>query len=143
MPEHAGLRRHGTWTLTDTLVLGAVVAAVIGTFVTASEPAAPRPARTSVYASPVPSPTAWDSGAPMGDPEPAVVVVQEPAPVPTVTLTGIAKELARQLHEESEGPQSTTPTAVCVDGWVSYSLHRRGTCSHHGGVDHWVATDVP
>jgi hypothetical protein len=29
------------------------------------------------------------------------------------------------------------PTAICVDGTYSYSLERRGTCSHHGGVDVW------
>jgi multidrug efflux pump subunit AcrA (membrane-fusion protein) len=30
-----------------------------------------------------------------------------------------------------------SPTAICVDGTYSYSLHRQGTCSHHGGVDVW------
>ncbi|WP_328668826.1 DUF3761 domain-containing protein [Streptomyces sp. NBC_00328] len=25
-------------------------------------------------------------------------------------------------------------TALCGDGTYSYSAHRRGTCSHHGGV---------
>lgn len=29
------------------------------------------------------------------------------------------------------------PSAICVDGWVSYSGHRQGTCSHHGGVSVW------
>jgi uncharacterized protein YraI len=28
-------------------------------------------------------------------------------------------------------------TALCRDGTYSYSLHRRGTCSHHGGVAQW------
>jgi len=28
-------------------------------------------------------------------------------------------------------------TAVCRDGSHSYSHHHAGTCSHHGGVDHW------
>jgi len=28
-------------------------------------------------------------------------------------------------------------TAVCRDGTVSYSRHRSGTCSHHGGVAQW------
>jgi hypothetical protein len=28
----------------------------------------------------------------------------------------------------------------CKDGWVSYSIGRRGACSHHGGVENrsWV-----
>jgi hypothetical protein len=29
------------------------------------------------------------------------------------------------------------PTAECVDGTYSYSQHRQGTCSHHGGVAIW------
>lgn len=28
-------------------------------------------------------------------------------------------------------------TARCVDGSWSFSEHRRGTCSHHGGVAGW------
>lgn len=29
------------------------------------------------------------------------------------------------------------PTADCKDGTVSYSKHRSGTCSRHGGVAKW------
>ncbi|WP_084089711.1 DUF3761 domain-containing protein [Erwinia oleae] len=29
-------------------------------------------------------------------------------------------------------------TALCRDGTYSYSAHRRGTCSHHGGVAQWL-----
>jgi hypothetical protein len=28
-------------------------------------------------------------------------------------------------------------TAECRDGSTSFSEHRLGTCSHHGGVAHW------
>lgn len=28
--------------------------------------------------------------------------------------------------------------AVCNDGTYSFSQHRRGTCSHHGGVRTWL-----
>lgn len=28
-------------------------------------------------------------------------------------------------------------TAICCDGSISYSSHRQGTCSHHGGVCTW------
>ena len=37
---------------------------------------------------------------------------------------------------------SSSPTATCKDGTTSYSAHRRGTCSHHGGVKTWHK-DVP
>ena len=30
------------------------------------------------------------------------------------------------------------PSAICRDGTQSYSLNRRGTCSHHGGVSRWL-----
>lgn len=29
-------------------------------------------------------------------------------------------------------------TARCRDGSLSYSAHRCGTCSHHGGVDEFL-----
>lgn len=29
-------------------------------------------------------------------------------------------------------------TAQCRDGSYSFSQHRRGTCSHHGGVKRWL-----
>jgi uncharacterized protein DUF3761 len=29
-------------------------------------------------------------------------------------------------------------TAQCRDGSYSFSAHRQGTCSHHGGVAHWL-----
>ncbi|HET6815815.1 MAG TPA: DUF3761 domain-containing protein [Mycobacteriales bacterium] len=39
----------------------------------------------------------------------------------------------------STGSTSTSgATAKCVDGTLSYSAHRSGTCSHHGGVAEWI-----
>lgn len=29
-------------------------------------------------------------------------------------------------------------SAICADGWPSFSASRRGTCSHHGGVARWL-----
>jgi hypothetical protein len=29
-------------------------------------------------------------------------------------------------------------TAEANDGWISYSKHRRGTASWHGGVKNWI-----
>jgi hypothetical protein len=34
-------------------------------------------------------------------------------------------------------------TAICADGWTSHSAHRRGTCSHHGGVAEWLNSSTP
>ncbi|MEU3829288.1 DUF3761 domain-containing protein [Streptomyces sp. NPDC029080] len=43
----------------------------------------------------------------------------------------------------SSGDSQQAPagaTAQCNDGTYSYSAHRRGTCSHHGGVAVWLAS---
>ena len=34
-------------------------------------------------------------------------------------------------------PSTRGASALCRDGTYSYSAHRRGTCSHHGGVETW------
>jgi hypothetical protein len=36
------------------------------------------------------------------------------------------------------GVPNGSPTAICNDGTTSYSAHRQGTCSHHGGVAQWL-----
>ena len=41
------------------------------------------------------------------------------------------------VHSPSCGTEPDRQEAVCRDGSVSFSEHRRGTCSHHGGVEHW------
>jgi len=46
----------------------------------------------------------------------------------------------RSTHHRN---QSATATATCRDGTTSYSAHRRGTCSHHGGVKTWSNNSVP
>ncbi|MHB1325176.1 MAG: DUF3761 domain-containing protein [Thermoleophilia bacterium] len=40
-------------------------------------------------------------------------------------------------------PDPQGPTARCADGTLSYSQHRRGTCSRHGGVSEWLRNDIP
>ncbi len=43
----------------------------------------------------------------------------------------------RLVHSPSCGEEHQKRTAECRDGSVSYSEHRRETCSYHGGVAHW------
>jgi hypothetical protein len=38
----------------------------------------------------------------------------------------------------SSGGVPAGATAQCRDGTYSFSQHRSGTCSHHGGVGHWL-----
>jgi hypothetical protein len=40
--------------------------------------------------------------------------------------------------EPKAGQAPAGATAECRDGTYSYSAHRRGTCSHHGGVKRWL-----
>ena len=37
-----------------------------------------------------------------------------------------------------DGKPPAGASAQCRDGTYSFSLHRRGTCSHHGGVSRWL-----
>ncbi|MGW4058498.1 DUF3761 domain-containing protein [Amycolatopsis sp. NPDC004747] len=40
------------------------------------------------------------------------------------------------VHRPSDNPDGAT--ALCKDGTYSYSQHRSGTCSGHGGVRTWL-----
>lgn len=45
------------------------------------------------------------------------------------------------VHSPSKSTHDQMPTgasAKCRDGTYSFSQHRRGTCSHHGGVAGWL-----
>jgi hypothetical protein len=46
----------------------------------------------------------------------------------------------QQVHSPaySSGGVPSGATALCVDGTYSFSQHRSGTCSHHGGVAKWL-----
>lgn len=51
------------------------------------------------------------------------------------TATVSRPDAVYKAPERSVNP--TGATARCRDGTLSYSAHRRGTCSHHGGVAVW------
>jgi hypothetical protein len=95
----------------------------------------------------------------------AAVAVTTPPAVPTVAGTGIAPatpaptkakattkapavHCGADYYVNSSGicvhRPVTTPaapagaTAECQDGTYSFSQHRQGTCSHHGGVKRWL-----
>ena len=46
----------------------------------------------------------------------------------------------QQVHSPaySSGGVPAGATALCGDGTYSFSQHRSGTCSHHGGVAQWL-----
>lgn len=45
---------------------------------------------------------------------------------------------AKSMHDQVPAGAS----AKCRDGTYSFSQHRRGTCSHHGGVGAWLRTSI-
>lgn len=89
----------------------------------------------------VPKPVETQALAPA--PQPAQPKVT-PAPTPDPQLSN------NNTYTNSDGnavhsPASTTDgsipegaTAKCVDGTYSFSQHRSGTCSRHGGVSSWL-----
>jgi hypothetical protein len=40
--------------------------------------------------------------------------------------------------KSKSGQMQAGASAQCRDGTYSFSQHRRGTCSHHGGVASWL-----
>lgn len=50
-------------------------------------------------------------------------------------------ELVRSPTFSNTAPSGAS--ARCGDGSYSFSRHRRGTCSHHGGVAEWLRSDIP
>jgi uncharacterized protein YgiB involved in biofilm formation len=45
------------------------------------------------------------------------------------------------VHSPTKTRTNAIPSgasAKCSDGSYSFSQHRRGTCSHHGGVSSWL-----
>jgi len=49
-------------------------------------------------------------------------------------------ECASESERPAPSQHSAPPgaTALCRDGTYSFSQHRRGACSHHGGVSKWL-----
>jgi len=60
--------------------------------------------------------------------------------VRTRLLWTLPVAVAAALAFAGAAPSSPPPgaTALCRDGTYSYSQHRSGTCSHHGGVARWL-----
>ena len=54
---------------------------------------------------------------------------------PTTTITNPSN--VPSIKSTNTQPCSGA-TAICRDGSCSYSAHRQGTCSHHGGVAKWL-----
>ncbi len=84
-------------------------------------------------------------------PQPTVIESSQPAAdQPPSSTTDQQQQLSNDnYYTNSEGQRIHSPaysnggvpagaTAKCRDDTYSFSQHRRGTCSHHGGVDQWL-----
>jgi Protein of unknown function (DUF3761) len=57
--------------------------------------------------------------------------------IAAITLGAASPAAAQPTTPTPTPPSPSGPTAICNDHTVSFSLHRSGTCSHHGGVAEW------
>lgn len=72
-------------------------------------------------------------------PEPTESTSDTPAPTPTSTPTYYINTDGNKI--QSPTYYNSAPagaTAQCGDATYSFSQHRSGTCSHHGGVGEWL-----
>jgi hypothetical protein len=60
----------------------------------------------------------------------------------TLAALLLAIGLADPAATQQPSPAPTGATALCRDGTYSFSRHRSGTCSHHGGVATWLTPDA-
>ena len=54
----------------------------------------------------------------------------------TTYYTNVSGHRVRSPVVSAQAPSGAS--AECRDGSFSFSEHRRGTCSHHGGVKRWL-----
>lgn len=66
----------------------------------------------------------------------ATGLIQEYRGIPEIVVRS-AVQLSRTAPTGPAASPSAA-TARCRDGSYSYSQHRQGTCSHHGGVAEWL-----
>jgi hypothetical protein len=99
----------------------------------------PAPGDTSQASSPAPSnPVPTNNTVPPPAPVPSPVPANNPtpAPAPSAPCDGYINVDGNCIASPSSNPAGAT--AQCNDGTYSYSQHRSGTCSRHGGVGRWL-----
>ena len=67
---------------------------------------------------------------------------QQTSPYPLSNNNDYVNSYGNTVHSpaySNDGSVPTGATAQCVDGSYSFSQHRNGTCSYHGGVATWLS----
>lgn len=78
--------------------------------------------------------TADEASSPDDDPEPATYASSGSCDVGYYQAS--SGDCVHQPIAADAAPDGST--AQCSDGTYSFSEHRQGTCSYHGGVDEWL-----
>jgi serine/threonine-protein kinase len=73
--------------------------------------------------------------APVSATAPAAVIQ---TPAPPIKVPPVAKLRPLVVADPYAAAKSAGASAVCADGSWSFSKHRSGTCSGHGGVHWWT-----
>ena len=81
-------------------------------------------------------PTPAASGVPMA--APASAAASAPRLVEDGHYRNVDGAVVHSPAHTDTGAAPAGASAQCRDGSFSFSAHRRGTCSHHGGVARWL-----
>lgn len=101
---------------------------------------------------PIPTPTLEPTSSPIPTIAPIIIyptptnVIQniQPTAVQNSSLDNNKTYInvdGNQIQSPASSVDGSVPagaTARCGDGTYSFSQHRKGTCSHHGGVEKWL-----
>lgn len=89
---------------------------------------------------PVESPTGQVQAATPNTTAPIQTPAPQPAIAPLSNNNYYTNSNGDRVHSPAYSPSGvpTGATAVCRDGTYSFSQHRSGTCSQHGGVAKWL-----
>ena len=82
------------------------------------------------------APAAQAAPPPQWQAKPYAVAAPVPQPAPNGTYTNVDGYRVPSHYYAPTAPAGAS--AQCRDGSYSFSLHRQGTCSHHGGVSQWL-----
>jgi len=99
-----------------------------------NQPSTPRTAPPSSSETPTPAPEESEPESQPGEPEGAS---PESPECTNGSYTNSSGNTVCKPEESPNGPPAGA-TAECADGTYSFSEHRSGTCSDHGGVANWL-----
>ncbi|MGY0230232.1 DUF3761 domain-containing protein [Longispora urticae] len=147
------MRARSIWSLAALPTLLLAVLTACGPAANAPEQS-PAPAMTTQEAAPYVAPTTaaptvaptTAAAQPTKAPEAAVAPPAAPPAPPKPVTCGAGYYLnsdGKCVQRPVQAPQPPAgASAECNDGTYSFSAHRRGTCSGHGGVKRWLK-DLP